>query len=129
VVVLIQVAVAAVCTGVAALVGGAEGALGAAVGGAVAIAFFASTHAVLGPMTRMAPGLSMLVALMFFATKMVGLLAVLVVLLDPDLLGARLDEAALGATVLAVALTVTVGRVVAHRRNRQLLYDLSERPR
>lgn len=128
-VVLIQLAVAGVCTGVAALLRGADGALGAAVGGAVAIAFFASTHAVLGPMTRMAPGLSMLVAMMFFATKMLGLLAVLVVLLDPDLLGAHVDEPSLGASVLAVALTVTVARVVAHRRNRQLLYDLSESPR
>lgn len=127
-VVLMQLAVAGVCTAVAAVLRGGEGALGAAVGALVAIVFFASTHAVLGPMTRLAPGLSMLVALMFFATKIVGLLAVLVVLLDPDLLGARLDEASLGATVLAVALTVTVGRVVAHRRNRQLLYDLSENP-
>ncbi len=128
-VVLIQLAVAAACTGVAALLRGADGALGAAVGGAVAIAFFASTQAVLGPMTRMAPGLSMLVAVMFFATKMLGLLAVLVVLLDPDLLGEHVDEPSFGASVLAVALTVTVARVVAHRRNRQLLYDLSERPR
>ncbi len=126
-VLLIQVLAAAVCTGGAAIVAGSEGALGAAVGGALAIAFFASTPAVLGPMTRVTPGMSLLVALMFFATKMLGLLAVLVVLLDPDVLGLRLDEAALGASVLAVALTVTVGRVVAHRSNRQLLYDLSER--
>ena len=31
-----------------------------------------------GPMTRVTPGMSLLVALMFFATKMLGLLAVLV---------------------------------------------------
>ena len=128
-VVLMQVLVTAACAGAGALVGGADAALGAALGGLVAIVFFASTTVVLGPMTRLAPRLSMLVALMFFATKMVGLLALLVVLLDPDVLGAHVDRAWLGGAVLAVALTVTVGRVVAHRRDRQPLYDLRESPK
>ncbi|TNC42876.1 hypothetical protein [Mumia zhuanghuii] len=117
-----------VCVGVASLVSGSPGALGAAIGAVVVIAFFGVTAAVLGPLTRMATGSAMLVALMLYGTKVLVLLAAAVALSRSGLLGDGIDARALGVTIIVCTLVVTVLEVVSATTRRQPLYDLGSTP-
>ncbi len=116
--------VAAACIVVAVFVIGADGALGAAVGAAVVFVFFVSSPLVLGPVTAVSPHLSLVVAMTFFVTKAVALVAVMVVLVDDDGVGKNVHRGALGITLIVCTLALTVMQVRMATKSRQLLYDL-----
>lgn len=116
--------VAVICMAVAGATAGEKGVVGAAVGAVIVLLFFASSPLALGPVTKVSPHLSVLVALTFFITKIVALVALMVVLLDPEGVGKHLDKNALGGTVIVSTLAWTVFQIRAATRTRQPLYDL-----
>ena len=103
---------------------GGKGIVGAVLGVIVVALFFASSPMTLGPMTRVSPHLSVMVALMFFFTKVIALVAIMAVVLDSDGIGRHLDEKVLGATIIFSTLVWTVAMVRASATSRHLLYDL-----
>ncbi|MDQ3157691.1 MAG: hypothetical protein M3Q98_13365 [Actinomycetota bacterium] len=116
--------VAIICMAVAGATVGQKGVVGAAVGAVIVLLFFASSPLALGPVTKVSPHLSVLVALTFFFTKIVALVALMVVVLDPGGVGKHLDKAALGGTIIVSTLAWTVFQIRAATRSRQPLYDL-----
>lgn len=116
--------VSALCVVVAGVVAGGDGAAGAAVGAGIVVVFFASSPLVLGPVTKVSPHLSVAVALTFFLTKVVALLALFVVLIAPDGPGRHLDSKSLGSTVIVCALTWSFLQIWSATKSRQPLYDL-----
>jgi ATP synthase protein I len=118
-------ALTAVCAVVAGLVSGETGVYGAIVGGVIVCVFFASSPLALGPVTKVSPQSSVLVAMVFFLTKVVALVALFVVVLGPDGIGDHVDDAALGMTVIVTTLAWTALQIRAARHTRQPLYDLS----
>lgn len=125
-VVLPVLVLTAVCAVVAGVSAGGEGVLGAVVGGVVVCVFFVSSPAALGPITKVSPHLSLLVAMTFFLTKIIALLALFTVLFDRDGLGSRLDAESLGGTVIVTTLAWTLLQIRAARRVRLPLYDLGD---
>lgn len=116
--------VALVCAGVAGAVVGADGALGAALGGLLVVLFLASSPWMLGPVARRSPALSLPFALALFATKIIAAIVVLYVLLDPDGAGAHVDSRSLGATAVVSSMVCTSLQIRAFLRNRTPTYDL-----
>lgn len=116
--------VALVCMGVANVTVGEKGVVGAAVGAAIVLLFFASSPLALGPVTKVSPHLSVLVALMFFFTKIAALVALMAIILDPAGVGKHLDKGALGGTVIVSTLAWTLFLLRAATKSRQPLYDL-----
>jgi ATP synthase protein I len=116
-----------VCAAIAGAVRGGDGAAGAVVGGVVVCLFFLSSRVALEPLTKASPQSSLLAAVVFYATKVVALLALFTVLLDPDGAGARLDEKSLGATVIITTIAWTTLQIRAARRARIPLYDLGDK--
>jgi len=117
-------ALTAVCAIVGGVTAGREGALGAAAGGLLVCLLFLSNPVALGPVTKVVPQASVLVALTFFTTKILVLVAALSILLDEDGLGRHFDTMALGATVIVTTLAWVALLIRAARRRRQPLYDL-----
>lgn len=113
-----------VCAAVAAVVAGSEGLLGAVVGGVIVLAFFAATPAVLGPVAKATPALSMVFALIFFVTKVVALFALFVVLRRSSGDSGPLDPESVSITVIATTMAWLGARVVDATRDRTPLYDL-----
>ncbi|AWB92953.1 hypothetical protein [Aeromicrobium chenweiae] len=128
-VVLPTLVVAALCALVAGLREGGEGVAGAAVGGVIVCLFFASSPAALGPVTKVSPHLSLLVAMIFFLTKVIALLALFTVLFDRDGVGSHLDDRSLGGTVIVSTLAWTFLQVRASQRARIPTYDLGDTER
>lgn len=118
------VVVAVVCMTVAGIAGGGKGVTGAVIGAVIVALFFASSPLALGPVTKVSPHLSVVVALMFFFTKVVALLALMIVVLDTKGIGKHLDERALGITVIISTLAWTFAMVRASTKVRLPLYDL-----
>ena len=116
--------VAVICMAVAGVTAGGRGVVGAAVGAIIVLLFFSSSPLALGPVIKVSPHLSLLVALVFFFTKIVALVALMVVLLDPEGIGKQLDKNALGGTVIVSTLAWTVFQIRAATKTRQPLYDL-----
>lgn len=116
--------VAVICMAIAGATAGGKGVIGAAVGAIIVLLFFASSPLALGPVTKVSPQLSVIVALVFFFTKIVALVALMVVLLDPAGVGKQLDKNALGGTVIVSTLAWTVFQIRAATKTRQPLYDL-----
>lgn len=116
--------VAVICMAVAGVTAGGKGVVGAAVGAIIVLLFFASSPLALGPVTKVSPHLSLLVALVFFFTKVVALVALMAVLLDPEGVGKHLDKFALGGTVIVSTLAWTVFQIRTATKTRQPLYDL-----
>jgi ATP synthase protein I len=116
--------VTVICAIVAGLTAGEEGVYGALVGGVIVCVFFASSPLALGPVTKVSPQLSVLVAMVFFLTKVVALVALFVVVLGPEGIGDHIDDAALGTTVIVTTLAWTALQIRAARHSRQPLYDL-----
>lgn len=114
----------AVCTVVAGLVVGAPGFWGAVVGAVIVVGFFASTPAVLGPVAKADPRLSLLFALVFFLTKVVALVALFVVLSRAADDGGALDAESVSVTVIVTALAQIAARIVDATRDRTPTYDL-----
>jgi ATP synthase protein I len=120
------VPVVVACAVVSALSAGVDGLIGALVGGVLVCVFFVSTPLALGPIATTVPHLSLVAAMMFFATKILALLALMTILLDPDGIGRHVHEGSLGGTVIVTTLLWTVLQVRASRRTRQPLYDLHD---
>lgn len=119
-------AITAVCAVVAAFTAGADGVWGALAGGVMVCVFFASSPMALGPITKVSPQLSLAIAMTFFMTKVVALVALMSVLLDVNGLGQHLDKRALGVTVIVTTLAWTFLAIHAAQRVRQPLYDLDD---
>jgi ATP synthase protein I len=122
-------AIATACVVVAGLTNGVAGVAGAAVAAAMVMVLFVSTPLVLGPITKVSPRLSLAVAMTFFVTKVVALVAAMTVLIDPDALGGHLDGRSLGLTLIVMTLAWTFLQVRAAQRVRLPLYDLPETTR
>lgn len=116
-----------VCSAVAAAVAGGAGLLGALVGGVIVVVFFAATPAVLGPVAKATPALSLLFAMIFFLTKVVALLALFVVLRRSSGDSGAIDAESVSVTVIVTTLAWLVLRVVDASRERLPVYDLPER--
>lgn len=112
------------CLIIAAAVAGLPGAIGATLGATIVGIFFMSSPLVLGPIAKVSPQLSMVVALTFFMTKVVALVALVVVLLNPDGIGQHVHEASLGGTLIVCTIALTAMQLVVAKRSRQTLYDL-----
>lgn len=121
--------VVAVC-GVSALVwafqAGAEGLWGSLLGSFIVAIFFLLNPVLLRPVTRAADGTTLPMALLFFATKVMILLAVLTVVTDPDGMGARIDVTALTVTMMIATVTWIIVLIWSATTRRQLLYDLDD---
>ncbi len=117
--------VGAVCIVVAGIAAGAKGVTGAAIGVVIVGLFFASSPLALGPVTKVSPHLSVMVALTFFFTKVIALVALMVVVLDAKGIGKHLDEQSLGITVIVSTLAWTFAMVRASTRSRLPMYDLN----
>jgi ATP synthase protein I len=115
-----------VCAVAAGALQGRQGVVGAFVGGAVVCAFFVSSPMALGPVTKVSPHLSLLVAMVFFVTKVVALVALFTVLLDRGGFGAELDRKSFGLTVIVTTIGWTFLQIRAARRQRVPLYDLGD---
>ncbi len=105
---------------VAAVVGGGKAALGAFLGFAIAITFFALGLLVMRKLDSAADPMRFLASAMaVFLGQMIFLLLVIVALKDAD----WLDGTAFGLTALAVALVWQVFQVIAYVRTRRLAFD------
>jgi ATP synthase protein I len=111
---------------VAALVGGGQAALGAFLGFAIAIVFFALGLVVMRKLDSAADPMRFLASAMaVFLGQMIFLLLVIIALKDAD----WLDGTAFGLTALAVALVWQVFQVIAYVRTRRLAFDAPEESR
>ncbi|HPU12486.1 MAG TPA: hypothetical protein PLQ19_01685 [Aeromicrobium sp.] len=122
--VVFAVAATFVCAVVAALAAGVPGALSAIVGGLIVIAFFGSTPAVLGPVAKTSPGLSLLFAMLFFFTKVLALVALFVVLSRAVEGGSQLEPKAISLTVIVVTFVWIGARIFDATQDRTPTYDL-----
>ncbi|MFT4189621.1 MAG: hypothetical protein QM621_13725 [Aeromicrobium sp.] len=121
-----SLAVAVVVCVLAAVLGGREGFWGALVGGVLVLAFLGSSPGLLEPVAKAHPSASLPVALVFFTVKAVIAIVLLLLLLDPDGLGAHVEARGLAAAMVVVALAWVALYTLAFRRSRTLLYDLDE---
>lgn len=121
---VVAVLTIALCMVVAGLVVGTSGALGALTGGVIVVAFFGSTPALLGPVVKATPQLSLVFAMLFFLTKVVALVALFVVLSRASGPDGRLDPESVSVTVIATTLVWLVARIVDATRDRTPTYDL-----
>jgi ATP synthase protein I len=114
------VAVGPVAVVVAAIVGGGKAALGAALGFAISLAFFALGLVVMRKLGGASDPFRFLAsALAVFMGQMIFLLLVIIALQGAS----WLDGTAFGLTILAVALVWQVFQVVAFVRSRRLVFD------
>lgn len=111
---------------VSALQVGVEGLWGSLLGSFIVAVFFLLNPALLRPVTRAADGTTLPMSLLFFATKVMILLAVLTVATDPDGMGARIDATALTITMMIATVTWIVVLIWSAMTRRQLLYDLDD---
>lgn len=120
---LVVVAVACTTLG-GGLAAGSSGALGALVGGGTALLFFTFGSLLVMAATRMAPQMSMLVALMTFTLQIVLVAAVFVALGSSDAVASRLADGWLATGVVVAAVTWIVGQLVGTARARIPVYDI-----
>ena len=114
------VGVGPVAVVVAAIVGGGKAALGAALGFAIALAFFALGLLIMRRLGGASDPFRFLAsALAVFLGQMIFLLVVIIVLQGAS----WLDGTAFGLTILAVALVWQVFQVIAFVRSRRLAFD------
>lgn len=109
---------------VAGVIVGLDGAIGAAIGGAVVAAFLGSTPVLLTPVVQASTVLAPVAALGFFTVKAAVVVALLALLFDVGGAADHVDRASLGLTAMAVSLTWTAAHTVAFRRDRTPTYDL-----
>lgn len=117
-------AVAAILTAVA---WGTPGLGGALAGLVLVVAFFGLTHVVMHRTRRLAPELSLLVALALYTAKVTALAVTFVLLSGLGLLGDPLHRGALALTVITCTLTWTGAEVRAATTARIPTYDLGGR--
>lgn len=119
-------AVWAVCLLLGTVVVGPPGLAGALVGGVVVVVFFASTPAILGPAVTADPRMSLVLAVVFFVTKVVALFALFLVLRRAADGGEALDAETVSLTVVATTLAWLGARLWDTLHERAPLYDLPE---
>jgi ATP synthase protein I len=109
--------------GVAAVVTGAPGALGALIGAALVGVVFASGAVVVGLVSMLAPTASLLVALLTYALQVLAVALFYLAMSDSGALDGPVDERWLAAAVIAGTLGWTAAQLVAFVRARQPVYD------
>jgi ATP synthase protein I len=118
----------AVAVALATLLGGvlqgSDGALGALVGGSIALCFFLFGSLVVGAATRMAPQAALAVALTTYTLQVALLALVFVALGSSDAVGTTLSAGWLAGGVVAATVAWTVGQLVASSRARVPVYDI-----
>lgn len=115
-----------ICVVVGGVTNGGKGIVGALLGAVIVAVFFASSPAMLGPITKVSPHLSVVVAVTFFFTKVFALVALMVVVFDPNGIGAHFNKAVFGASIIAMTLVWTFSMVWASTKSRQPYFDLTE---
>jgi len=108
----------------AALVAGSSAALGAGIAVAMVCLFFAFGAVVLAVVTRLAPAVSLVVALLTYMLKVVLIGLVFLGLSRSGALTSSVDAQWLGGTVIACTLMWVSTQIVFTMRARQLAYDL-----
>jgi ATP synthase protein I len=106
------------------LIEGRAGALGALVGGSIALCFFLFGSLVVAAATRRAPEASMLVALTTYALQVVLVAAAFSALGASGLVGSSLSAGWLAGGVVTATVAWTVGQLVASGRARVPVYDI-----
>ncbi len=109
---------------IAALVRGGAGALGAAIGAVVVLAFFSVGQYVLGVILERNPQTAMSAALVLYLVKVGVLIALIAVLKDVTVFDAQV----FGLSVLACTLTWTVAEVWAVGKTRMLVVEPGSGP-
>jgi ATP synthase protein I len=122
--VLATLALGAVLTVVAAVVGGSPAVLGVVVGIALVAGFFGLGTVVLIWVTRVSPAASLLVSLLTYTLQVVVLAIAFVALQASGLLESTIDPGWLGGTVIAGTIVWLSIQVTLTLRTRQLYYDL-----
>lgn len=107
-----------------ALASGSPGAAGAAVGAALVCVVFVSGTAVVGLVSTVAPGASLLVALLTYTLQVLAVALVYLGLSERGALDGPVDPRWLSAAVIACTLVWTVAQIVVSVRARQPIYDL-----
>ncbi len=120
--------VGVLAVGVAALVTGSAGALGAAVGAGMVLVFFGTGAVVVNAVASVSPTASLLVALLTYTLQVVLVGLVFAALNGSGLLDSTVDRTWAGAAVIAATLVWLVAQIVSATRSRQPLYDLPEHP-
>ncbi|HEX6247720.1 MAG TPA: hypothetical protein VFZ64_07620 [Nocardioidaceae bacterium] len=110
--------------GLAALVEGSAGAIGALIGTAMVAAVFAFGAVVLGVVALVAPAASLLVALLTYTLQVVVVGLVYVGLSSGGALDGPVDARWLSAAVIASTLAWTTTQIVVTTRARRPVYDL-----
>lgn len=110
----------------AALLSGTAGAAGAFAGSLTVCVFFLLGAATVGSVVRVAPNLSLLVALLTYTLQVVLLALVFRGVSRSGALAAGVDAAWLGWSVIGCTLVWTTAQVLQTLRTRQLVYDLPE---
>lgn len=108
----------------AAIVSGSSAAVGAAIGTAMVCAFFGFGAIVLDVVTRLAPAVSLLIAMLTYTLKVVLIGLVFVALDRAGALDGAIDADWLGGTVIACTLVWLASQIFFSVRARQPLYDL-----
>jgi ATP synthase protein I len=121
----VTAALGLVLVGLAALVTGPAGAVGALIGVAMVCAVFAFGAVVLGVVAMVAPAASLLVALLTYTLQVVVVGLVYVGLSSGGALDGPVDARWLSGAVIASTLAWTVTQIVVTVRSRQLAYDLT----
>jgi ATP synthase protein I len=116
-----------VATVLGGLLGGPAAALGAGIGVGMVAFFFAFGALVLNLVARVAPALSLLVALLTYTLKVFLIGLVFVALNRSGALDGAVHPAWLGGTVIACTLVWLVAQIILSTRVRQPLYDLPSR--
>jgi hypothetical protein len=110
----------------AALVAGAPGAAGAAIGAAAVVVFFCFGALTVNAVSTVAPGASLLVALLTYTLQVVLLFVVFAALAASPAVGASVDQHWVAGAVILGTLVWVVGQIVAATRSRLPVYDLPD---
>ncbi len=113
-----------VATVLGGLLAGRPGALGALVGGSIALCFFLFGSLVVGAATRMAPQAALVVALTTYTLQVALVALVFVALGSSDAVGTTLSGGWLAGGVVAATVAWTLGQLVATGRARVPVYDI-----
>jgi ATP synthase protein I len=110
---------------VAALVSGAPGATGAAIGSGMVLVFFGFGALTVNAVAAVSPTASLLVALLTYVLQVVAVGVVFLALDASGALGSTVDAEWVAGTVIVATLCWLVAQIVAATRSRRPIYDLS----
>jgi ATP synthase protein I len=111
--------------GLGALLTGAAGAAGAAIGAVLVCSVLASGAVVVGAVALVAPAASLVVALLTYTLQVLLVAFVYVGLSEGGALDGPVDARWLSAAVITCTLAWTVAQIVVSVRSRQPVYDLA----